>query len=195
MSALTSGLPAQLFVIDPIARLRPTKDSSVALMQAAQRAGQQVWVCTPAQLSVQGQDALVQAQPIRLAEIRPTASGWDLPDQWFEADEPRWLPLSSFPLVWMRKDPPVDEAYLYATHLLELAERQGVRVLNRPASLRAWNEKLGALRWSHLMAQAWSALMWSNWRPLLRTTVMWCSNPSAAAPVKGSCAVMEQRRV
>ncbi|MGA0162504.1 MAG: glutathione synthase, partial [Vulcanococcus sp.] len=47
MSALTSGLPAQLFVIDPIARLRPTKDSSVALMQAAQRAGQQVWVCTP----------------------------------------------------------------------------------------------------------------------------------------------------
>jgi len=145
-------LPSQLFVIDPIARLRPTKDSSVALMQAAQRAGQQVWVCTPAQLSVQGQSAFVHAQPIRLAEIRPTASGWDFPGRWFEADEPRWLPLSSFPLVWMRKDPPVDEAYLYATHLLDLAERQGVRVLNRPASLRAWNEKLGALRWSHLMA-------------------------------------------
>ena len=62
------------------------------------------------------------------------------------------MPLASFPRVWMRKDPPVDEAYLYATHLLELAERQGVRVLNRPASLRAWNEKLSALRWSHLMA-------------------------------------------
>jgi len=41
---------------------------------------------------------------------------------------------------------------IYATHLLELAERQGVRVLNRPAALRAWNEKLGALRWSQLMA-------------------------------------------
>ena len=52
----------------------------------------------------------------------------------------------------MRKDPPVDEAYLYATHLLELGERQGVQVLNRPASLRAWNEKLGALRFPHLMA-------------------------------------------
>ena len=125
-------------------------------MQAAQRAGQQVWVCTPAQLAVRGSDPahepMVLAQPIRLAEIRPTAEGWDLPDPWFEAEEPRWLPLSSFPRVWMRKDPPVDEAYLYATHLLELAERQGVRVLNRPASLRAWNEKLGALRWSHLMA-------------------------------------------
>jgi glutathione synthase len=52
----------------------------------------------------------------------------------------------------MRKDPPVDEAYLYATHLLELAERQGVQVLNRPASLRAWNEKLGALQFPELMA-------------------------------------------
>jgi glutathione synthase len=89
---------------------------------------------------------------VQLAEIRPTATGWDLPDLWFEAGDPRWLPLAQFPRVWMRKDPPVDEAYLYATHLLELAERLGVRVLNRPASLRAWNEKLGALRWSHLMA-------------------------------------------
>ena len=125
-------------------------------MQAAQRAGQQVWVCTPADLAVHGRDPahqpLVQAQPVRLAEIRPSASGWELPEPWFEAAEPRWIPLAAFPRVWMRKDPPVDEAYLYATHLLELAERQGVRVLNRPASLRAWNEKLGALRWSHLMA-------------------------------------------
>jgi glutathione synthase len=146
------GPASQLFVIDPIARLRPTKDSSVALMQAAQRAGQQVWVCTPADLAARGGEAEVCAQPVLLADIRPTASGWDLPEPWFEAGEPRWLPLAAFPHVWMRKDPPVDEAYLYATHLLELAERQGVRVLNRPAALRAWNEKLGALRWSQLMA-------------------------------------------
>ena len=87
------GADSQLFVVDPIERLRPTKDSSVALMQAAQRAGQQVWVCTPAQLAVRGSDpaheAMVLAQPIWLAEIRPTASGWDLPDPWFEAEEPR----------------------------------------------------------------------------------------------------------
>ena len=91
---LEAGREAQLFVIDPIAQLRPTKDSSVALMQAAQRAGQQVWVCTPAQLAVRGSDPvhepMVLAQPIRLAEIRPTASGWDLPDPWFEAEAPRW---------------------------------------------------------------------------------------------------------
>jgi len=46
----------------------------------------------------------------------------------------------------------VDEAYLYATHLLEVAERAGVRVLNRPSALRSWNEKLGALRFSRWMA-------------------------------------------
>ena len=56
MGLIEIGREPQLFVVDPIARLRPTKDSSVALMQAAQRAGQQVWVCTPAQLAVQGLD-------------------------------------------------------------------------------------------------------------------------------------------
>ncbi|MFM7086552.1 MAG: glutathione synthase [Cyanobium sp.] len=152
VTAATVPAGSQLFVLDPIQRLRPTKDSSVALMQAVQRAGRAVWVCTPDQLAVQGQEPCVQAQPVQLAAIRPTAEGWELPEPWYEAGEPRWLPLTAFAHVWMRKDPPVDEAYLYATHLLELGERQGVRVLNRPSALRAWNEKLGALRWSHLMA-------------------------------------------
>jgi glutathione synthase len=140
------GDGAQLFVIDPIARLNPAKDSSVALMQAAQRAGRPVWVATLADLSAaeasvagRGHGAWATATPVTC-------------DPWYSLGEPRRLPLAAFAHVWMRKDPPVDEAYLYATHLLELAERQGVRVLNRPAALRAWNEKLSALRWSHLMA-------------------------------------------
>ncbi len=152
---------SHLFLVDPVQRLRPGKDSSVALMQAAQRAGHQVWICSLADLAVEGQrdDAsepghrsTVLAQPARLAQIRPTAAGWEIPEPWVELGEPQRRPLDAFPWVWMRKDPPVDEAYLYATHLLELAEPAGVRVLNRPASLRAWNEKLGALRFSHLMA-------------------------------------------
>jgi len=142
------GTAPQLFVIDPIARLNPAKDSSVALMQAAQRAGVPVWAATLADLSagpaasdaVAGHSCWVWATPVTSCE------------PWFTTGEPQLLPLQRFGAVWMRKDPPVDEAYLYATHLLELAERQGVRVLNRPAALRAWNEKLSALRWSHLMA-------------------------------------------
>ena len=158
--------PAQLFVIDPITRLNPTKDSTVALMQAAQRAGIRPWVCTPADLSaaagpepsegaptaIAGHRAWARAQPLTLAAIHYGPAGWEVAQPWYGLGEPQRLPLDHFQAVWMRKDPPVDEAYLYATHLLDLAERRGVRVVNRPASLRAWNEKLGSLRFSHRMA-------------------------------------------
>ena len=129
----------QLFLIDPIGRLRPEKDSSVALMQAGQRAGEEIWAAQPSDLAAGEGGPRVLAAPI-------TA------EPWYNAGEACWQPLSHFQRVWMRKDPPVDEAYLYATHLLELAESQGVQVLNRPASLRAWNEKLGALQFPELMA-------------------------------------------
>ena len=167
MSPASSRRAAQLFVIDPISRLNPAKDSSVALMQAVQRASLEVWICTPADLSAaaageapdvsasgvpQGHRAWAMAQPVTLAPMRCETSGWEVPQPWFSLGEPALLPLDHFQTVWMRKDPPVDEAYLYATHLLDLAERRGVRVINRPASLRAWNEKLGALRFSHHMA-------------------------------------------
>ena len=148
MPTASVGEGAQLFVIDPIAQLKPGKDSSVALMQAAERAGRPVW-CTglvdllacgrPGPDAGTGHGTWVEARRVQCSP-------------WCELGDVRHLPLESFAHVWMRKDPPVDEAYLYATHLLELAERHGVRVMNRPAALRAWNEKLSALRWSHLMA-------------------------------------------
>ncbi len=151
-----SAGPAQLFVIDPITRLNPAKDSSVALMQAAQRAGRLPWVCTPADLSAAasegGHRAWARAQPLSLAAMACGPDGWQVPQPWYGAGAPERLPLEHFEAVWMRKDPPVDEAYLYATHLLDLAERRGVRVINRPAALRAWNEKLGSLRFSRRMA-------------------------------------------
>ncbi|MFM7676685.1 MAG: glutathione synthase [Synechococcus sp.] len=159
-SAAAPGARAQLFVVDPVARLNPAKDSSVALMQAAQRAGLEVWAATLSDLSAVaptasqggGHRPWVRAQPLQLMPMQARPEGWQVPEPWHTAGEPRLLPLEAFRWVWMRKDPPVDEAYLYATHLLELGERHGVRVLNRAASLRAWNEKLGSLRFSHLMA-------------------------------------------
>ena len=129
----------QLFVLDPLAQINPQKDSSAALMQAAQRAGDEVWVCTPEDLIARGDEPLAMALPVT-------------PDPWITAGPCERLRLNGFDVIWMRKDPPVDEAYLYATHLLEVAERAGVRVFNRPSALRAWNEKLGALRFSRWMA-------------------------------------------
>ena len=62
-----SQRPRQLFVVDPVARLRPAKDSSVALMQAAQRAGLSLWWCTPADLIAAGAQVSAWARPLRLA--------------------------------------------------------------------------------------------------------------------------------
>ena len=129
----------QLFVLDPLRQINPEKDSSAALMQAAQRAGDELWVCTPSDLIARGEEPLAMAIPVT-------------PEPWITAGPAERLLLTGFDAIWMRKDPPVDEAYLYATHLLEVAERAGVLVLNRPSALRAWNEKLGALRFSRWMA-------------------------------------------
>ena len=129
MIIATKGQGAQLFVVDPIERLRPSKDSSVALMQAAQRAGLEVWACTLADLSAHADDSLGAVghrahgwvRRLSLAPMACEGGEWQVPDPWFSAAEAQLLPLDRFGWVWMRKDPPVDEAYLYATHLLDLA--------------------------------------------------------------------------
>ena len=128
-----------LFVIDPIKNINPLKDSSAALMQASSKKNIEIWSCTPQDLEARGDE--VWASSVKV-EVIP----------WISFKENDCIPLAEFNCIWMRKDPPVNEAYLYATHLLEVAERKGVKVINKPSSLRAWNEKLGALRYSHLMA-------------------------------------------
>ncbi len=128
-----------LFVIDPIKNINPLKDSTAALMQASSKKNIEIWSCTPQDLEARGDE--VWASSVKV-EVIP----------WISFKENDCIPLSEFNCIWMRKDPPVNEAYLYATHLLEVAERKGVKVINKPSSLRAWNEKLGALRYSHLMA-------------------------------------------
>ncbi len=128
-----------LFVIDPIKNINHLKDSSAALMQASSKKNIEIWSCTPQDLEARGDE--VWASSVKV-EVNP----------WISFKENECIPLAEFNCIWMRKDPPVNEAYLYATHLLEVAERKGVKVVNKPSSLRAWNEKLGALRYSHLMA-------------------------------------------
>ena len=128
-----------LFVIDPIKNINPLKDSTAALMQATDLRNIEVWFCTPQDLEARGDEVWASSTRTK-------------PNPWINYLESECIPLANFSCIWMRKDPPVNEAYLYATHLLEVAERKGVKVVNKPSSLRAWNEKLGALRYSNLMA-------------------------------------------
>jgi len=124
------------FILDPLDSLKIAKDTSVAIMREAARRGHQLFVAEQGDLLLRDGRARLQAAPITLQ----TGPDWDaLGDKAEHAPE-------DFDAVLMRKDPPFDSEYVYSTYLLELAERQGARVLNRPQSIRDWNEKLSVAR-------------------------------------------------
>ncbi len=129
------------FVVDPLAELKAYKDSSIAMMREAARRGHAVHALEARTLYVKGGE--VRA-PVAALEVR--ADDHD----WYRASEPQDAPLAAFDRVLMRKDPPFDQEYYYATLLLEKAQRDGARVVNDPRALRDWNEKLAILRFPKL---------------------------------------------
>jgi glutathione synthase len=127
-----------LFVADPLESFMTYKDSTFAMMREAARRGRALWACEVAQLAWQ-RGGRVSAQGAR--RIVLTSDEHD----WFTVEETRDLALADVAAVLMRKDPPFDSEFFYATHLLSQAEREGARVFNRPASLREHPEKLAIL--------------------------------------------------
>ena len=127
-----------LFVADPLESFKTAKDSTFAMMREAARRGQSLWACEVSQLLWWrgGQVTAVGARRISL-----TAD----PHDWFRVEATQDLVLADTRAVLMRKDPPFDSEYFYATHLLAQAEREGARVFNRAASLRDHPEKLAIL--------------------------------------------------
>ena len=125
------------FVLDPLASLKPKKDSSIAMMREAARRGHEVYALGMPDLFVQ--DATVLGRAVPLAVDDDDAA-------WCREGAEEEVPLAFFDLVAMRKDPPFDAEYYYATLLLERAEAEGARVVNSPRALRDWNEKLSILR-------------------------------------------------
>lgn len=131
-----------LFVIDPPESLKEYKDSSIAMMRAAQARGHAVWTCQMHDLHLWEGRVVALATQI---DVQP-GHGWHV-----EMDTRTRL-LADFSDVLMRKDPPVDQDYLAATHLLSLAEEHGARIFNRPAALRDYNEKLAIFRFPQFVA-------------------------------------------
>lgn len=123
-----------LFIVDPLPSLKASKDSSIAMMRAAQARGHQVWATTVDALAWMT-DSGVQADALRLQLA-------DDDQQWFAEVARATVRLADVDAVLMRKDPPFDIEYVTATWLLEQAEREGARVFNRPAALRDHSEKL-----------------------------------------------------
>jgi glutathione synthase len=131
-----------LFVLDPLDRLALAGDTSYALMLECARRGHEVWTCQIDHLALEHDDAIADA---RQTAVRDAAT----PDEAFTVDRPTLLPLDAFDIVLMRKDPPVDVAYLHATWLLDHA-RGKTLVVNDPRGLRELNEHLAVLRFPDL---------------------------------------------
>lgn len=148
-SGAFAGQQDLLFVIDPPEKLKPAKDSSIAMMRELARRGHAIWVCTPQALTWDNGAVRGLALPIGLEASRAGADG----AAWFTPAGPAALRnLAGFAAVLMRKDPPFDAEYLYATHLLGAAVRTGARVFNDPAALRNHNEKLAITEFTAFIA-------------------------------------------
>lgn len=126
-----------LFITDPLESFKIYKDTTFAMMREAQRRGHTVAVCLP-------QDLVWQRGSQVTARVRDIVLTGDSTN-WFQAQPLRSAALTAFDAVLMRKDPPFDSEYFYATHLLEQAEREGARVFNKPRALRDHPEKLAIM--------------------------------------------------
>lgn len=122
-------------VMDPIARIHFKKDTTLALLQAAQRSGFELVYFEQGDLYLADGRAMGRGRPLRV---------FDDPEHWFELGEVAEVPLGEIDTLLMRVDPPFDNEYLYSTYILETAERDGALVVNNPRSLRDCNEKLFA---------------------------------------------------
>ena len=135
-----------LFIADPLDTFKTYKDTTFAMMREAVQRGHTLSACQPQHIVWRsGQPVSAEVQDI-------TLTGAEKGEPWFAAGAPRAAALRDFDAVLMRKDPPFDAEYLYATHLLEQAEREGARVINRARALRDHPEKLAVMEFQPFIA-------------------------------------------
>ncbi len=119
-------------IMDPIAGIATYKDSTFAMLLEAQRRGHEIWYMEPGDLSIRDGEAWGHMRPLAVR---------DNTDDWFTLGESTFSELAVLDILLMRKDPPFNMDYVYSTYVLDLAERAGVTVVNRPNALRDANEK------------------------------------------------------
>ncbi len=124
-------------VMDPINAIHYQKDSSLAMLLAAQQRGWELQYMEPQDLYLQDGQGMGCMRALQVFAD---------PQRWYSLGDMQQQPLAELDVILMRTDPPFDNEFLYATHILEAAESAGVLVVNRPASLRDCNEKLFATR-------------------------------------------------
>ena len=129
-----------LIVADPLSSFQTYKDTTFSMMRELQRRGHSLAACEPQHMQWQS------GQPVTALVRRVTLTGQA--DDWYQVTHEGREALKDFDAVLMRKDPPFDSEFFYATHLLEQAEREGARVFNSPNALREHPEKLALMEFS-----------------------------------------------
>ncbi len=141
------------FIIDPITKLDPTHDTSVALMEAADRLGHEVWITQAEKLSVVGGKAWAFVQQVKIIPVTLQAGLWVAQPDWYQLGETVFRPLEEMNAIFMRTDPPVDVPYLYTTYILDYIDPAKTLVVNSPSGLRTANEKMFALQFAEWMTE------------------------------------------
>lgn len=132
-----------LFVADPLESFNTKKDTTFAMMREAQRRGHTIFATQPKDMSWQvGGKVMAQVREIRLTGDAHA---------WFEELAVAQQPVAAFDAVLMRKDPPFDSEFFYATHMLTQAEREGAKVFNKPAALREHPEKMAVMEFPEVL--------------------------------------------
>ena len=133
-----------LFVADPLESFAIYKDSTFAMMREAQRRGHQIVACEPKHISWQsGGKVKAQVRYISLTGNK---------EAWFDETACKAVSLADFEAIVMRKDPPFDSEFFYATHMLSQAEREGAKVFNKPSALREHPEKLAIMEFAQFIS-------------------------------------------
>ena len=127
------------FITDPLSSFKIYKDSTFVMMREAARRGHQLFVFEPQEMALVNGVVRAKVTPIRLTGE---------PGTWYFANEKQDYALNDFDAVLQRKDPPFDMEYIYATYLLDIAEKAGARVFNKPSAIRDHNEKLSIAQFS-----------------------------------------------
>lgn len=122
-------------VMDPISRISYKKDTSLAMLVAAQERGWSLFYMEQSDLYLAGGTAMASMRPLEVAYN---------PERWYSLKEAEQRPMADLDVILMRSDPPVDKRFIDTTYLLERAEQQGALVVNPPQALRDCNEKLFA---------------------------------------------------
>ena len=132
-----------LFIADPLESFNIKKDTTFAMMREAQSRGHVIYACEPRHVSWQtGGKVQAQVRQIRLTGAKP---------DWFSVELETVEVLAGFDGIVMRKDPPFDSEFFYATHMLSQAEREGAKVFNKPEALRNHPEKLSIMEFPQLL--------------------------------------------